>query len=75
MTFLPAQRMAAPFDVVAVAAGVVIDGRHLESVRLTVAAVSGDGSEIDATEYTGGPLIHLLLSQFRLVSPPRGAWS
>lgn len=38
-------------------------------------AVSLDGTEVDATEWTGGPLIHLGRAQFRLVSPPRGAWS
>jgi hypothetical protein len=73
MAFVPVQRKPVPYDVVQVAAGVLWQGRHLESVLLTVTDVAADGSEIDATEYTGGPLIHLLLSQFRLVSPPRGA--
>jgi hypothetical protein len=68
-------RKPAPYDVVAVCAGVVIDGHRYESVRLTVTAVSLDGREIDATEWTGGPPIHLGEAQFRLVSPPRGAWS
>lgn len=68
-------RKPAPYDVVAVCAGVVIDGHRYESVRLTVTAVSVDGREIDATEWTGGPPIHLGEAQFRLVSPPRGAWS
>lgn len=68
----PWRRMPAPYDVVAVCPGVVIDGHRYESVRLTVVAVSLDGREIDATEWTGGPAIHLGEAQFRLVSPPRG---
>ena len=67
------RRMPAPYDVIAVSPGVVIDGHRYESVRLTVVVVSLDGHEVDATEWTGGPLIHLTDSQFRLVSPWRGA--
>lgn len=74
VTFQEVRRMPAPYDVVQVKAGQVIDGRHLESVLLTISAVSLDGTEIDATETTGGRLIHLLMTQCRLVSPPRGAW-
>jgi len=74
MTYIEPQRKAAPFDIVTVRPGVVVGGRHLESVRLTVYAVSDDGSELDATEYTGGPLFHFLASMVQLVSPPRGAW-
>ncbi len=70
---VPWRRMPAPYDVIAVSPGVVINGHRYESVRLTVVAVSLDGHEVDATEWTGGPLIHLFDSQFRLVSPPRGA--
>jgi hypothetical protein len=66
--------MPAPYDVIAVCAGVVIDGHRYESVYLTVTAVSLDGSEVDATETTGAVPIHLLAGQFRLVSPQRGAW-
>lgn len=68
----PIRRMPAPYDVIAVCPGVVIDGHDYASVRLTVSVVSLDGHEVDATEWTGGPLIHLTDSQFRLVSPPRG---
>lgn len=75
MTLQLPHRMPAQYDVIAVCPGVVIDGHHYESVRLTISAVSLDGTEVDATVTTGGPLIHLLASQFRLVSPPRGAWS
>jgi hypothetical protein len=67
-------RMPVQYDVIAVCPDVRIDGRDYTSVRLTVSTVSLDGSEVDATETTGGRLIHLLASQFRLVSPPRGAW-
>ena len=73
MIALP-QRKPEPYDVIAVAPGVVIDGHHYESVRLTVMVVSLDGHEVDATEWTGGPLIHLSDSQFRVVSPQGGAW-
>lgn len=65
------RRMPAPYDVIAVAAGFIWQGRHLESVRLTISVVFGDGS-VDATETTGGPLIHLDRSEFRFVTPPRG---
>lgn len=68
----PWRRLPAPYDVIAVAAGFIWQGRHLESVRLTIFAVLDDGS-VDATETTGGQLIHLAAGQFRLVSPPRGA--
>lgn len=68
-------RMPAPFDVVQVRPGHPVAGRDLTSVRLTVHAVSVDGSELDATEWTGGPLLHFLASAVVLVSPPRGAWS
>lgn len=68
------RRMPVPYDVVAVCPGFVVDGRHLESVLLTVVTVSLDGHEVDATEVTGGSLFHLDDSQFRLVSPPRGSW-
>ena len=71
----PLRRMPQPFDVVAVCPGFVVDGRHLESVRLTIVAVSVDGREVDATETTGGRPIHLCESEFRLVTPPRGVWS
>jgi hypothetical protein len=57
------QRRPAPFDVIAVAPGVVIDGHHYESVRLTVMVVSLDGHEVDATEWTGGPLIRLVAQE------------
>lgn len=67
------RRMPAPYDPIRVAAGFRWQGRDLSSVLLTVAVVSLDGHEVDATEWTGGPLIHLTDSQFRLVSPPRGA--
>lgn len=70
---VPWRRMPAPYDVIAVSPGVRIEGHNYESVRLTIIAVSLDGHEVDATEWTGGPLIHLSDSQFRLVSPPRGA--
>lgn len=66
------RRKPEPYDVVAVCPGVVIDGHKYESVRLTIIAVSLDGTEIDATEWTGGPPIHLGAAEFRLVSPPRG---
>lgn len=68
------QRMPQRFDVVQVRPGHTFGGRDLTSVRLTVSAVSDDGSELDATEYTGGPLFHFLASAVLLVSPPRGAW-
>ena len=74
MTFQAVHRRPVPYDVVQVNADQVIEGRHLESVLLTISAVSEDGSEIDATETTGGRLIHLLMSQCRLVTPPRGLW-
>lgn len=67
------RRMPAPYDVIAVCPGVVIDGHHYESLFLTVIAVSLDGHEVDATVVAGGTPIHLTDSQFRLVSPPRGA--
>jgi hypothetical protein len=67
-------RVPAPYDVVKVRPGHPISGRDLTSVLLTVSAVSVDGSELDATEYTGGPLLHFLASAVVLVSPPRGAW-
>ena len=69
----PLRRRPAPYDVIAVCPGVVIDGHRYESVLLTISVVSLDGHEVDATEWTGGPLIHLTDAQFRLVSPPRGA--
>lgn len=75
MTLQSPDRMPVPYDVIAVCPNVVIDGHHYESVRLTVVAVSLDGHEVDATEWTGGKTIHLGEAQFRLVSPPRGAWS
>lgn len=69
---LPWRRMPAPYDVIACAAGFIWHGRHLESVRLTISVVFPDES-VDATETTGGELIHLAPSEYRLVSPPRGA--
>lgn len=75
MTYIEPQRKPQPYDVVQVRPGHdEVNGRHLESVRLTVYAVSEDGSELDATEYTGGPLFHFLASMVLLVSPPRGSW-
>jgi hypothetical protein len=74
VTYQEVQRRPAPYDVIAVAAGFVLGNRHLESVLLTIVAVLDDGS-VDATETTGGERIHLCRSEFRLVSPPRGAWS
>ena len=72
MIALP-QRKPAPYDVIAVAAGFIWQGRHLESVLLTISVVLDDGS-VDATETTGGQLIHVDAGRFRLVSPQRGAW-
>lgn len=72
MTLQLPHRMPVPYDVIAVCPDVKIDGRDYTSVRLTISTVNMDGSEVDATEYTGGRLIHLLRCQFRLVSPPRG---
>lgn len=73
MTYIEPQRKPHPYDVVAVAAEFIWQGRHLASVLLTVTDVNEDGSEIDATEWTGGPVIHLPMSVARLVSPPRGS--
>jgi hypothetical protein len=67
-TLLPRRRVQS-YDVIQVRAGVVVEGRRLESVRLTVTAVTPDGC--DATEWTGGPTIHLPASAFRIVTPPR----
>lgn len=74
MTFQPPTRKPVPYDVITVRPGGSADGRRMESVRLTVCAVSEDGTELDATEYTGGPLLHFLATAVLLVSPPRGAW-
>jgi hypothetical protein len=68
---LPRRRVEA-FDVIQVRAGVTVGDRRLESVFLTVTAVTPDGAECDATEWTGGPTIHLPTSAFRIVTPPRG---
>lgn len=67
-------RRPVPYDVVQVRPGHNTSDRDLSSVRLTVHAVSDDGSELDATEYTGGPLLHFAASSVLLVSPPRGSW-
>ena len=74
MTYQEVQRLPVLYDVIAVAAGVVVRGRHYESVRLTVTAVFPDRS-VFATETAGGEVIHLSVSEYRVVSPPRGAWS
>lgn len=74
MTLQSPNRKPVPYDVIAVCPGVVIKGHHYESVLLTISAVSLDGKEVDATVTTGGELIHLRASEFRLVSPPRGVW-
>jgi hypothetical protein len=69
MTAAP-RRCVQAFDVIQPVPGTVHEGRHLESVRLTVFRVTDDGC--DATEWTGGPVIHLPARAFRIVTPPRG---
>lgn len=68
------QRMPQPFDVVRVRPGHNLDTRDLTSVLLTVHDVSEDGKEVDCTEYTGGPLLHFLVSALLWVFPAGGAW-
>lgn len=69
----PLRRMPAPYDVIRVRPGHPINGHDYSGALLTVASVSDDGSELDATWWTGGPLLHFLASWVSPVSPPRGA--
>jgi hypothetical protein len=58
-------------DVLRVHPGVLVEGRDLGGIHLTVKATteSAAAAEFDATEVTGGRPIHLLASDVDLVYP------